>query len=88
LEQKITQAHLNLLTKFPDTHIARRCGLAEAEEVSRRAAAVLAGANMKEFDAWLRADGHRRNPGSAADLVMASLFVALRDGKIDFPILF
>ncbi|MCS6850573.1 MAG: triphosphoribosyl-dephospho-CoA synthase, partial [Gemmataceae bacterium] len=33
-----------------------------------------------DFDAWLRADGQRRNPGTTADLVAASLFAALRQG--------
>ena len=31
------------------------------------------------FDRWLRADGHRRNPGTTADLVAATLFAAQRD---------
>jgi len=30
---------------------------------------------LAEFDAWLREDGHRRNPGTSADLVAGSLFV-------------
>ncbi len=30
------------------------------------------------FDAWLRADGHRRNPGTMADLMAATLFLLLR----------
>ena len=40
---------------------------------------------IDEFDTWLRADGHRRNPGTTADLVAASLFVALREGIITMP---
>ena len=38
-----------------------------------------------EFDAWLRAEGHARNPGATADLVAAALFAALRDGTIELP---
>lgn len=30
---------------------------------------------LAEFDAWLRDDGHQKNPGTSADLVAASLFV-------------
>jgi triphosphoribosyl-dephospho-CoA synthase len=42
-------------------------------------------ARLDEFDAWLRADGHARNPGATADLVTAALFAALRDGTIRLP---
>jgi len=34
---------------------------------------------------WLRADGNRRNPGTSADLVAATLFVALREELIPLP---
>jgi triphosphoribosyl-dephospho-CoA synthase len=94
LEDAIIACHLHLLAKHPDSLIARKCGLPVAEEASRRAADVLAGgwphaaagrAALAEFDAWLRADGHRRNPGTTADLVAASLFVALREGIITLP---
>jgi triphosphoribosyl-dephospho-CoA synthase len=37
---------------------------------------------LAELDAWLRADGHRRNPGTTADLVAAGLFVLLREGRL------
>ena len=40
---------------------------------------------FREFDAWLRADGHRRNPGTTADLIAASLFAAFRDGILPMP---
>lgn len=38
------------------------------------------------FDFWLRSDGHRRNPGTTADLIGASLFVALHNRLISFPL--
>ncbi len=36
-----------------------------------------------ELDFWLRSDGHRRNPGTTADWMAASLFVAMFNGDID-----
>lgn len=85
LETAIVYCHLYLLDNLLDTHIVRKCGIEEAVEVSRRASEARTGANISEFDAWLRADGHRRNPGATADLVCASLFVALREGIIKPP---
>lgn len=90
-EQAIIYCHLELMANYPDTLIARKRGLAEAEEAAGRAAAVLAAEwpatpeshrLLAEFDAWLRADGHERNPGATADLVTASLFVVLREGRM------
>ena len=34
------------------------------------------------FDAWLREEGHARNPGTIADLIAAALFVGLRTGLL------
>jgi triphosphoribosyl-dephospho-CoA synthase len=94
LETAIVSAYLTLLAKHPDTLIARKCGWDEARAVSRRASEVLTGgwpqgvvgqALCAEFDAWLRADGHARNPGATADLIAAALFAALRDGTIPLP---
>ncbi|NOY30593.1 MAG: triphosphoribosyl-dephospho-CoA synthetase, partial [Planctomycetes bacterium] len=68
-----------------------------ANEVSVRAAATLATGNSgnpayheacQELDFWLRADGHRRNPGTTADLIAAGLFVLLRDQRLDWPVRF
>lgn len=89
LEAAIVRCHLRLLAANADTHIARRAGVDVAAEASRRADRVLRGEEaVADLDAWLRADGHRRNPGSTADLVTASLFAALRDGIITLPIRF
>jgi triphosphoribosyl-dephospho-CoA synthase len=94
LEGAIVYCHLKLLARYPDSLIARKRGAAEAAEATRRAAAVLDGGWPKrddgkkalaDLDAWLRADGHARNPGTTADLVTASLFVALREGIITLP---
>jgi triphosphoribosyl-dephospho-CoA synthase len=88
LEGAIVFAQLTLLAKHPDTLIRRKCGPAEAEEVSRRAAAVLdAGWDaFGDFDGWLRAEGRRRNPGTTADLLTACLFILLREGTIRLPL--
>ena len=80
--------------KMPDTLIARKRGSAEAQEASERAAEVLAAGwpdpagqpAFSAFDAWLRVEGHDRNPGSTADLITAGLFALLRDGIIRFPL--
>jgi triphosphoribosyl-dephospho-CoA synthase len=94
LEGAIIHAHLHLMALHPDTLIARKRGPAEAEEAARRARRVLeqgwprepAGmAALAELDAWLRAEGNRRNPGTTADLLTASLVVALRQGTIPLP---
>jgi triphosphoribosyl-dephospho-CoA synthase len=94
LEAAIILCYLRLLAAFPDTLIARKCGMAAAQEASQRARQVLetgwphsqAGpAALAEFDRWLRAEGHRRNPGTTADLVTACLFILLRQGTINLP---
>ena len=95
LEDAVVFCHLRYLADFEDSLIARKLGKATAKEVSERAKIVLAKkwpqdpqgrAAFAEFDAWLRADGHKRNPGTTADLVTASLFVLLRQGTITLPL--
>jgi triphosphoribosyl-dephospho-CoA synthase len=94
LEGAIIACHLHLMAGYPDTLIARKRGMAEAVESARRAqrvwdeggpAAETGRAALAELDAWLRADGHSRNPGTTADLVTASLFTALREDTISLP---
>ena len=41
---------------------------------------------LADLDFWLRSDGHRRNPGTTADLMAAGLFVGLRQGWIVPPL--
>jgi len=92
LETAIIAAYLAFLAETPDTLIARKRGGETAREASRRASAVLASGwpdhpeELPRLDAWLRADGHARNPGATADLATAALFAALRDGTIRLPI--
>ncbi len=87
----IVHAQLTLMSRFPDSLIARKCGSEAAQRAADQAAEVLqAGTPADEsfwqaagdFDFWLRSDGHRRNPGTTADLIAAGLFVLLRDGHI------
>jgi triphosphoribosyl-dephospho-CoA synthase len=90
----IQQLQLRMLSEHADSLIARKCGTAVAAEAKRRATSVLESGGLAtlsgqaawhEFDAWLRADGHRRNPGTTADLIAAALFVSFREGWLDIP---
>jgi triphosphoribosyl-dephospho-CoA synthase len=93
LSEAIVRLHLRLLAAYPDSLIARKCGQAVAAQASARAQQVLAADGdeaayheaLSDFDFWLRADGHRRNPGTAADLVAAALFAALWEGQTAVP---
>ena len=94
LETAIVGCHLHLMARYPDALISRKRGQAEAEESAARARRVLeagwpdapgGAAALAELDAWLRAEGRGRNPGTTADLVTACLFVALREGIITLP---
>jgi triphosphoribosyl-dephospho-CoA synthase len=95
LEIAIVGAYLGLLARHPDSLIARKHGMAQALEVSHRAAAVLdagwpdrepARRLCGELDLWLRDPTRRFNPGTTADLVTAALYAALRDGTIQLPL--
>ena len=90
LGQSITHLFLRLLAKYPDSLIARKHGLGFAEEVSRKAGEVLGRelAHQRQFEQWLFGMGpvNFRNPGTTADLVVASLFVALRQNIIQLPL--
>jgi triphosphoribosyl-dephospho-CoA synthase len=90
----IIHAHLALLAEHEDSLISRKCGRELAQEVSAMAGHVLAAGGpgdeayleaLADFDFWLRADGHRRNPGTTADLIAAALFSGLRDGVLSPP---
>ena len=91
LQQAIIHTQLHLLSRYPDSLILRKCGQSTADQAAGMATAVLqAGppgsgeyeAALADFDFWLRADHHRRNPGTTADLIAAGLFAALRDDQI------
>lgn len=82
----IVYAQLQLMAHYPDSLIARKCGSEVADQASHRAAAVCDQGTPEderfwkaasELDFWLRSDGHRRNPGTTADLIAAGLFACL-----------
>jgi triphosphoribosyl-dephospho-CoA synthase len=94
LSDAIIHAHLQLMADFPDSLIWRKCGEEVARTGARMAATVLSHDYpskaeyqdaLADLDFWLRSDGHRRNPGTSADMIAAGLFVALRDGTIRPP---
>ncbi len=94
LSETIVHVFLEILSEFPDSLIARRRGVEVAHKASGMARGVLASGGprdqgyheaLADLDFWLRADGHRRNPGTTADLVAAGLFAALRDDIIKPP---
>ncbi len=86
----IRWSQIKLLSIMPDTLIERKCGRAMAIEVQQKAQQVdrfegdeLARLRLwQEFDAFLRADGHRRNPGTTADLIAAGLFVVFSTNEL------
>jgi triphosphoribosyl-dephospho-CoA synthase len=87
LEGAIVHAQVHLLSEYPDSLIARKCGDQIAQEACERALAVREGrSSLAELDRWLREDGQRRNPGTTADLIAASLFVALEERIIPLPL--
>ena len=73
---------LEFLARFPDSHIARKHGAAVAQAVSHDAQLRLRGqradaaaqAELAAWDARLKADGI--NPGTSADLAVATAFIA------------
>jgi len=74
----IVSVHIGLLASHPDTLIERKAGAGAARAVTEAAREVLAGMlTVEEFDASLRGPDHRLNPGTTADLVAATLLVAL-----------
>lgn len=91
IEGGIVHAHLHLLSRHPDSLIARKRGIEEASEASSRARRVLdlgwphrpeGRQALDDLDTWLRAEGNSRNPGTTADLIAACLFVLLRRGDM------
>ncbi len=91
----IVHTHLRLLARWPDSLIARKCGQQQAEDIRIRAMRIVEQYRpgtpeyhfqLAELDFYLRSDGHRRNPGTTADLITAGLFVLLRQGRLELPL--
>ena len=90
----IVRTHLQCLARYPDSLIALKCGSSVAEQAAAWAAQILAIDEkdrdtylqaVADFDFWLRSDGHRRNPGTTADMIAAGLFAALRENRLPPP---
>jgi triphosphoribosyl-dephospho-CoA synthase len=85
-DDAIVETFLTLLAAAPDTHVARRGGVALAADVSRRAGTALAAGGVRsaagrraidELDRGLRDARNTANPGTTADLTAAAIFVVL-----------
>ncbi len=93
-ETMLILTFLEVLASSPDSLIVRKVGMDVAQEARVRARDVVRAnraihaenwQQLEKLDAWLRADGHRRNPGTSADLMAAALFVMLRRGDYEPP---
>jgi triphosphoribosyl-dephospho-CoA synthase len=94
LSDSIVRAHVRLMAEYPDSLIARKCGPAIAQQSQALAKRTLESGRpgdewyesaLADLDFWLRSDGHRRNPGTSADLIAAGLFVGFREGTLSPP---
>ncbi len=80
-ERAVITAFLELLSQNIDTLIARKAGIKEARVVKEMARKTLEGSiSLEEYDRFLREKGHRRNPGSLADIMAISLSLLVLDG--------
>jgi triphosphoribosyl-dephospho-CoA synthase len=86
--------YLAFLSRFPDTHIVRKHGFEAAAAVMREAGVFAERirdeigtsrfvADLLAFDARLKAA--RLNPGTSADLTVATLFAARLSGVLAIP---
>jgi triphosphoribosyl-dephospho-CoA synthase len=77
----VVRSYLEALAEAPDSLVQAKFGIKTAQEVSRRAAQALKDPTLKQA---LRLDlellEQDINPGSTADLIAASLFIALLRG--------
>lgn len=80
----ITRTHLQWLAAAGDSLVRRKRGADMSAEVQRKANACLDADEkgdttvLRSFDQWLRSEGNALNPGTTADLMAASLYIALR----------
>ncbi len=95
ITESIIYTQVSLLARFGDSLIRRKCGddvSAQAQMYARQALEQLIAnsresycAKLAELDFWMRSDGHRRNPGTTADLIVAGLFVGIVNDQISPP---
>ena len=88
-DDAIVETFVTLVAASPDTHVMRRVGADIARGVSAQAAAALAAGGVRSddgrraiaaMDAALRDERNSANPGTAADLTAAAIFVMLLTG--------
>lgn len=83
IRDAILQTYLLILSKYPDTFIAKKTGTKKATEVSKKAKDALAGKmSLQKFDEYLRSKDNSLNPGTTADLVAAVVFLYLLKKKV------
>jgi triphosphoribosyl-dephospho-CoA synthase len=89
LNTAVVHTFLKILSKRPDTFIARKLGKEKALEVSAEAKAVLklggletakGRVSLKRFDQKLRSTRNKCNPGTTADLTAAALALCTFSG--------
>jgi triphosphoribosyl-dephospho-CoA synthase len=85
----VVDTYLRILSRIPDTLIARKLGVGRAKEVSLLAKRVLKAGGMKttsgreaikRMDRTLQRSDHRWNPGTTADLTASALSILLLSG--------
>ena len=99
LSEAIVITHIECMARYPDSLIARKCGLPVAEQASSMAHACLLNLDTENnrptesfwqqvagLDFWLRADGNRRNPGTTADLIAAGIFAGLLNKQLSIDL--
>lgn len=89
VDDAIALLHLECIARG-DSLIARKLGIGKSTEVADRAKTALDSCHenkdaFRTFDAWLRNQTPRLNPGTSADLVGATIFIALRNGDLAPP---
>ena len=74
-QQAVMRLHIAWIAAFSDSLIIRKCGMETGKQAQQMANDILQAGYphhstsqklFSEFDAWLRADGNRRNPGTSA----------------------
>jgi triphosphoribosyl-dephospho-CoA synthase len=80
----ILRLYMKVLAEYPDSLIRRKYGIKTAERVSERAKELVENFSLDRIRKWdHELFSHGINPGTTADLVSASIFVALmQDDKL------